>query len=498
MRVSALQTLEPQYWGKVTTEENLAVMGMIKPQYISNLIDMVYEVNYGADNIVSLIDRFPVRYLDEDNEYRWRLQGSEERSIELVAATLTNSPSASQITDADRAGLGFSEFYVWFAEDFFSITSVMAGNKPEKFLLRSNADPIQVGGYFGYKVQIVGSDPDTWIEAEDLAASTLWSEMYGLVEKNSSVRGNEVKHASHFEFQNRMSVIRKQYEVQGNMISKGKNAPMAFAFSDQDGVKHTAWIGKLEWDFLKQFRRDKGRLLLYGKSTVNQNGESFIKGETGNSVYAGYGLYEQMEGGNLLHYNDFSLKMLTDFAMGMMVGKVKEDKRELVMSTGEWGLYQIHKAIAERGAEIGWLRSNHNFSSAGNGKMKLSEGQFIEYEFINGIKFKVVLDPIKDDPVHNKIKHPNGGLASSYIYDIWDFGTTNGNPNIQRVAQKDNEELYFCLNGIRDPHSAYNNLSAPRSVNSFKDGYMVGKWYQGGIQLNNPLKTGRIYPTMLK
>jgi len=496
--MSKLQILDPSYWGKLTREEHLGWMGMQDPQWISKFIDRVYEVNYGADNIVSFIDRFPLRYLDDDTPFRWALQGSEERNIQLIAATVSASPTGTQITDSTQAGLGFGEFYMWFAEDFFSATSVMVGHHPEKYSVRVMTDAIQAGGYYGYRCQLVTGDPTKYIDGDEVAAGTLWSEEYGLVEQTLSVRGNEPKHASHFVMENTFSMIRKNYEVPGNMIRKGKVAPLAFKFLDQNGKEHAAWISKLEWDFLTQFRRDKARLLLGGKSTKMDDGNYSLKGESGNVIKAGFGLYEQMEGSNLLFYNDFSLKAITDFAMDISVGKVPEDKRMLVLSTGEYGAYQVHTALAERGGEIPWLRSDHNLAKIEGNKMKLAEGQFIEYEFINGIKFKLMIDPMKDDPVRNKIRHPNGGLASSYIYDIWDFGTTNGKANIQRVAVKGDEEIYRFIPGMRDQFTAYNNLSAPAATSSLKDGYVVGKMYQGAIQLNNPLKAGRIIPTILR
>jgi len=498
VKISKMQILDPQYWGKLTREEHLGWMGMQDPQWISKFIDRVYEVNYGADNIVSFIDKFPVRYLDEDVPFRWALQGSEERNIELIAATLTADPTGTQIADSDKAGLGFGTFYMWFAEDFFSATSVMVGHHPEKYSLRVTTDPVQVGNLYGYTVQIVSGDSTKFIDADEVAVGTRWSEEFGLVEQTLSIRGTEVKHASHFVLENEFSMIRKNYEVPGNMISKGKVAPLAFKFLDQEGKEHTAWLSKLEWDFLTQFRRDKARLLLGGKSTKAADGTHGIKGESGNVVKAGFGLYEQMEGGNMLFYNDFSLDAITDFAMDISVGKVKEDKRELVLSTGEYGAYQIHKALSTRGGEISWLRSSHNFIDAGEGKMKLTEGQLVEYEFVNGIKFKLMIDPMKDDPVRNKIRHPKGGLASSYIYDIWNFGTSNGAPNIQRVAVKGEEEIYRFVPGMRDAFTSYNNLSSPAATATLKDGYTVGKMFQGAIQVNNILKTGRIIPSILR
>jgi hypothetical protein len=105
---------------------------------------------------------------------------------------------------------------------------------------------------------------------------------------------------------------------------------------------------------------------------------------------------------------------------------------------------------------------------------------------------------MKDDPVRNKLIHPNGGLASSRTYDIWDFGTTNGKANIQRVAVKDNEEFFGYVPGLRNPFTPGNKASTPQMIASPVDGYSVYKMFIGGIMLRNPLKTGRIIPSILR
>ena len=54
----------------------------------------------------------------------------------------------------------------------------------------------------------------------------------------------------------------------------------------------------------------------------------------------------------------------------------------------------------------------------------LSAGfQFVEYKAPNGVRVKVEIDNWYDDPVRNKIQHPNGGVVQSYRYDIMYIGT---------------------------------------------------------------------------
>jgi len=495
-KISKLQIVDPKYWSNLTRESHLGWLGMQDPQYISKVINTLYEVNYGADNIVSFLEQFPTHYLDEEGTYRWMLHGSDERNIPLSVASLTGVAAAPVIA-TDRPGIGRSQFYMFFPERYFEATSVIVGENPDAYSLRVVEDPVHVPGGWRYRVELLNGDDNMFVPVADLAAGTRWSEEFGLVEHELSKRGNTVHHSSPLMMENVTSVIRKNYDVPGNMITKGKNKPFAFAFIDQNGKTQTRWIDKLGWDFMTQFRRDIGRLLLHGKSNKLADGQYGNKGESGNTIRAGFGLYEQMDGGNLMYYNRFRLDSLTDFAMQISVGKLKEDSRKFVLSTGEYGMYEFHKAASEKASGFTWLQSGHNFKTSG-GKVTLDEGQMMRYISVNGIEFNVMLDPMKDDPVRNKIMHPNGGLMSSRIYDIWDFGTTNGEANIQKVAVKDNEEFFRYIPGMRDPFTPYNKPSSPQMAASSVDGYSVYKQFIGGIMLRNPLKTGRIMPATLR
>ena len=70
----------------------------------------------------------------------------------------------------------------------------------------------------------------------------------------------------------------------------------------------------------------------------------------------------------------------------------------------------------------------------------LSAGfQFVEYKAPNGVRVKIDVDPMYDDPVRNKILHPLGGVAYSYRYDIMYIGTMD-QPNIFKCKIKGDTE----------------------------------------------------------
>jgi hypothetical protein len=494
-KISALQIVDPKHWSGLTRESHLGWLGMQEPEIISTVMNRLYELNIGADNFVAFIDQLPTEWINDDVVYRWFLQGSDERSLPLVKAT-SDAAGTTAATDALTFGIARGMFYMWFNERYFEATSHIVGEKPEVYQLRVVEDPVQVGNLWRYRVQLFTGDDTLWVPAADLARNTMWSELFGLVEQELSKRGTGVHHSAPYQMENVLSMIRKNYDVPGNMISKGKNKPLAFAFIDQYGKTQTRWIDKLGWDFFVQFKRDKARLVAYGKSNKLADGSFGHNGESGNVLRSGYGLFEQMEYGNILTYNTFSLDMLTDFAMDMSYGKIPEDKREFVISTGEYGAYQFHKDAVNKANAITYLNANVNIKTDG-GKLTLDEGQFLNYVAVNGIKFKLTIDPLKDG-YPNTMRHPDGGLASSYGYDIFDVGTTGGTSNISKVSVKDEEEFFGYIPGLRDPFSPYNNRTEPRMMATSVDGYSVYKGFIGGVKITNPKKTARIIPSILR
>lgn len=494
-RISALQIVDQKHWSGLTRESHLGWLGMQEPEIISKVMNRLYELNIGSDNIVSFINNLPTEYINDDVAYRWFLQGSDERSIPLVTASY-DTTKTNTVTDATQAGLARGTFYLWFNERYFEPTSHIVGRKPEVYQLRVIAEPVKVGDLWRYQVQLFTGDDTLWVPAEELAAGTLFSELYGLVEQELSKRGTSVHHTAPYQLENVTSMIRKNYDVPGNMISKGKNKPLAYAFIDQNGKMQTRWLDKLGWDFYTQFERDKARLIMYGKSNKLADGSFGHTGESGNVLRAGYGMYEQMEYGNILSYSTFSLDMLTDFAMDMSYGKIPEDKREFVLSTGEYGAYQFHKDAVNKASGFTYLQTDNNIKMM-DGKVTLDEGQFLNYIGVNGIKLKLMIDPSKDG-YPNTMLHPDGGLASSYIYDIFDVGTTNGESNITRVSVKDEEEFFGYIPGLRDPFSPYNKRTDPRMMATSVDGYSVYKGFIGGIKITNMKKTARAIPSILR
>lgn len=211
----------------------------------------------------------------------------------------------------------------------------------------------------------------------------------------------------------------------------------------------------------------------------------------------GSGLYEQMERGNIIPYNVFSLKFLEEVLTGFSAGKLDFNDRKFLIKTGEFGALQFNRAA--KSAMSGWTEFDYNgdtlgvVSKNGNG-YTLKNLQFTKYIAPNGIEVSVEIDPAKDDPVRNKIQHPNGGVAESYTYDIFDLGTPE-QANIFKTAIKGKPEYRGFQSGMRNPYTgSYNN-----PYMSFEDDKAImHRMATLGICILDPTRTMRLMPSMLR
>ena len=256
---------EGKDWSGLTTSNNLGYLFGEQPIRVSNFIDTLYKVSLG-DDLIARMNGYPVLYLDDDREYEWMLMGADGKNIPLVSAT---DLAGGAFTGASTAGKWGDKFYMTFGEKIFFKTHVIVGNKPDLYHLLVTDEPVQVGANFRYVVQLVTDNAETFIPHTELAAGTRWSVDYSLSTQTLSNTGSDISFTSPFLMTNRISMIRKKHTVPGDMINKGKNEPVQFLwqYANKSGQTTTfkTWLNRLDWEFDRQFRLEKARLLMFGK-----------------------------------------------------------------------------------------------------------------------------------------------------------------------------------------------------------------------------------------
>ena len=114
------------------------------------------------------------------------------------------------------------------------------------------------------------------------------------------------------------------------------------------------------------------------------------------------------------------------------------------------------------------------------------------FEGYNGIKYTVMHMPEYDDIIDNRLFHPDGGYTENYRMTIMNIGTTNGEPNIQKMGVKGRTDMKWYVAGSTSPYGPNYSGSGGSEI----DGYKIMYQTTQGIMLKNPLSACELIPSV--
>ena len=489
------QTREFSYWKGLTKDNHLGAIFSRAPQKATNLMVQLLAYQRGK-TLDTLLNKFPTREFENDEEYTWDVIGSSKRNIPLIEARDENGTVVED--NGTMIGVGTAPFYLVFGEDWFADGEFIVGNLNEVYQFRVLGDARMEGTNAVYKVELAGGNTDG-VPSERLLAGERFSIEAAFVESELSRKVGDVRFSSPVSMRNEFSTIRIHHKVPGNKI----NRKLAVGIPVVDNGKRTTmnmWMHYVDYELEMQFSDYKNNALAFGRSNRNSNGEYKNIGKSGVVIKTGAGLYEQMDVANTLFYNQFSLKLIEDALYELSAAKLGMGDRYFLIKTGERGATQFHKAVLQ---EIsGWSQFTLNGDALGvvqktqsplHSNALAAGFQFVEYKAPNGVRVKIDVDPYYDDPVRNKIQHPLGGPAFSYRYDIMDIGTMD-QPNIFKCTVKGESEIRGYQWGLRNPFTG--ELNNPY-MSYDEDSATIHKMAKLGICVLDPTRTLSLIPAVL-
>lgn len=499
-KLGKFQMIGFQHWKGLTKENHLGSIFQLAPQKATNLMVQLLAF-YRGKTLDTFLNQFPTKEFEDDSEYYWDVIGSSRRNIPLIEARDENGNVVT--AESANVGAGTIPFYLVFGEDWFADGEYIVGNLNEVYQYRIIAEPRMEGTNAVYKVELAGGNT-VGCPAERLLAGERFSVEAAFVEKEMSRKVGDVRFSSPVSMRNEWSTIRIQHKVEGSMLNKKLAVGIPIMKPATNGYTKsvaTMWMHNVDWEVEQQFSEYKNNALAFGRSNRNANGEYMNFGKSGNVIKTGAGLFEQMEVSNTMYYNTFSLKLLEDALYELSAAKLDFGDRYFLIKTGERGAINFHKEVLK--TVSGWTQfvlDNNSIGVVEKTQSKLhanslSAGfQFVEYKAPNGVRVKIDVDPFYDDPVRNKIQHPNGGVAMSYRYDIMYIGTMD-QPNIFKCAIKGQSEYRGYQWGLRNPFTGQMN----NPYMSFdEDSAVVHRMAKLGICVLDPTRTMSLIPAILQ
>lgn len=420
------QSVGPKRWKGLQTKNSLAYLCMHNQQQASANIVRLMAWKYG-NTLDTLLSKIPTKTFETDDEYTWKIQGPSRKNWPLREARKSDGTVINSSTEG-MIGANQEPFYLVFDDDWVHRGATIVGNLNEIYPMVVMDEPKYEGSTTVYRCYLTGANTEG-IPYDRLLPGEKFSFEYNTVENGLDREVGDLQGATHAEMRNEFTTIRSKYKVDGAM-SYDKMACGIEVEKDGKAVTYTSWMLYVDFLFERDFRDQKNRVLAYGRSNRNENGEYMDFGPSGKAIRKSAGLYQQLEYGNVRYVNKFSLKVLEDSLRDLMSGKVDYANRHVTITTGDAGAMDFHKAILNE--TQGWTNLTLDNSSVNMVQKvnspyhqnSLSAGfQFTQWRSPMGIVIDLLVDQSYNDPVRNKVRMADGSLAYSHRMDIMDLGS---------------------------------------------------------------------------
>lgn len=492
---------------QITKKTHISSIFGTQTQKVRGLMVELMAAKYGK-TLDTKLAALPTKEFENGEEYVWDVTGSTERVIPLKECRDENGVLVTSSTSTN-VGAGTQRFTLVFGEHWFFKGETIEGALGNRYPLRVCEDAKEVGTDYEYVVETTGGLTDG-VPPERLLAGEPFSYGAAFVEGGLSRKVGGIRHAIPATLRNEWSHIRIHHKVSGDMMDD--KLAIAVLVNKGQGTKPTpvnSWMLNVDFELEKTFRDYKNYALAWGRSNRNKNGEYTNIGVSGDAIRTGDGMYMQLEnGGNVIYYNDFSLKLIEDALYNLFAGRTDFNERSVVLSTGEKGAMLFQKAALADGSgwkagfdfeatNLGLMKKVNNAAAPWGGGIGIAVPQVFEYIAPMGIKITLEVDQSKDNINHcgYKIMHPLGGPAASYIFDILDMGSSV-EPNIQKCKIKGHPDEWMGYEaGFRNPFTgAWNN----DHMSNDEDAAVIHKMADTGIVVWDPTRTVRIMPDILE
>ena len=492
--------------GTVTKDNHLYNTFRMNPQMASDIMTVLISAMHLPTIDTYLSNEVPVREFEDDTRIFWDVLTSSNRNIPLIEARRCDGTPVTS-ADADNVGVGFEPFYLVFPTDWFALGEVIWGNLNEVYPIIIKEAGKAEGTNTVYLCETFGAAGADGIPVNRLLAGERFSWGYAPVEKDFSRKVGDVRFFAPVSMSQEWSRIRLQHKIGGRELGKRLCCRIPIQKEVNGKLQQTTvdrWIYNVTWKIEETWSKYKSNVLERGVSTQMENGEFSNFGISGLPNEQGAGFKQLLQMGNVSYYNKFSIALIEDALFNLSEGKLDFKNRKFVMRTGERGLRQFSQAAKKEMS--GWIpiysANAPSYLSKGpetnftNGNAAtIADLQVTRWLAANGVELTVMIDSSKDDKETNKLMHPNGGTAESYVYEIF-YAADEEQPNIQKCVVKGQPELRgYQWGPFSNPFTGETN----NPYASFdEDAAVVHYKATLGILMKDPLRCISIIPAILQ
>lgn len=479
MQLSDLQISVGNWHTGLTQANHLSTFFLTEPAIASEVVTRVFAKRNDYKNALSFLTTGTGRTKELDNVvYRWPLMGDSEKAVPISVAQSTYNDGGS------TPGINFTTFRVGLPEKWFAVGDVLVPDDTD-FSMRVMDEPVQDGsGNFIYVLQLITKDPTAYVTQSLLAVGKELSKDFNIVEHDMSRTSGDTTYATPFWMENYMSTHRKMYAVSGAAQAK----VMVISLMDPASKKvSNTWVKYAEWEFYEQWMNEIERALIYGKGNVMKNGTTNMVGASGNAIYTGGGLEEQIAPANKRYYTTLTETILRDYMDDLSYNGTEDGPRNYLALCGRQFMNQFDQAL--KASASNYTLVDSVFVTGSGQELKLG-GQFKTYVGLNGDTITLKECPLYNNTVRHRQLHPQTGKpVESYKATFLNFKqTSNGESNIMKVYHKGREMSSTYIEGMCSPFGMKKNGSSASPV----DGYEFHVLSECGLMIKDPTSCGQL------
>lgn len=508
-RISSRVT--PLVWRGMTKDNHLRHYNELfsaNAQNASNHLVRLFSCMHGHPSFETILNDSGLQEFEDDSDIKWRVLSATDRNIPLVEAR----DEDGVVVTSDRVanvGANVSPFELVFAEDWFADGDWIVGNLNEVYQFRILGEGRQEGTNWVYRVELGGGNTQG-VPPERLLRGERFSVEADYVERERSRKVGDVRFAAPLAMRNDWTTIRLHTTVSGKQVLDKIAIELPVVTRSKTTGKCeerriSRWMDYVDFEFEREFAEMKNRALVWGRSNRNENGEYLNVGKSGEVIKVGAGLMEQRDFGHTEFYNDTStiLKQIENGLEAICAnGNIPMQDQVFDIHTGRFGAKAFSKAVMQEVS--GWHPFQFNGDQLGvvsktsspiHANALKAGYQFTEYIAANNIHVRLVVDPIYDDPVRNKIRHPEGGLAMSYRFDIFDMGNSSEKNVVKcRIKGEFGNPARGYQSGMRNPFTRSNSND---HMSWDVDEAAIHKMETFGVIVYDPTRTYSLIPAIL-
>lgn len=475
MDFSNLQINTTNWHSGLTQATHLRTFFLVEPEMATQVVTRIYNKQNGYKNALSYLTG-GVGKSKEFNDiiYRWPVMGDSKKAIAITRAVFDA---------AANPGVAGSTFKVGVGEKWFTQGDILVPDD-NSYSLRVASEVVQDGNDYILTLELVTNNQTDFIPSSLLQVGKELSKDFNAVENDHSKTSGETHYVTPLLLENYMSTLRKMYSITGAAHDK----VLTIQLMNPDGTEMAStWVKYAEWEFWGQWMDEVEIMLMFGKTNVKANGTTDMKGPSGNPLYLGSGLEQQISASNKRYYTTLTEQFIRDFMDDLSYNGTEGGPRTYVALCGRQFMNLFDQAMKNSASKFTLV---DNTFIKGSGQNLELGGQFMKYTGLNGDSIELKEYLPYNDTFRNRQLHPQTGKpVESYKATFLNFKSySKGEPNIMKVYTKGRETVSTYVEGLYGPYGPKKNGTSASAV----DGYEFHIMTECGIMLKDPTDAAQL------